>query len=541
MVLGLLVILKAGGAYVPLDPEYPAERLSYMLADSEIALLLTQSWLLDALPVSAGCERVCLDTLDVSGESGEEPSVSVHGEHLAYVIYTSGSTGRPKGAANRHRGLTNRLVWMQQEYQLSGADTVLQKTPFSFDVSVWEFFWPLMYGARLVVSRPGDHRDPLRLQELIVCHGVTTVHFVPSMLQAFLAHASVEDCRSLKRVICSGEALPAEIQNQLLERLPSVGLYNLYGPTEAAIDVTAWACERDGLSQVAIGRPISGTKTYVLDADLNQVPAGVAGELYLGGVGLARGYHRRAALTSERFVADPLDSAGGRLYRTGDLVRYRLDGQLEYLGRLDHQLKIRGFRIELGEIEAQLLSQPGVREAVVVAHDGPGGARLVGYISAHAEREIHVPALREALSRVLPDYMVPQLLVILPSLPLNANGKVDRRALPEPEQASAHEYEEPRGEVEITLAGIWSEVLGITQVGRRDDFFLIGGHSLAVLRVQARVEERLSVRLPLRSYFENACLLHLAAALETELLQGAPNELAELESMTALLTTLEGA
>ncbi|WP_460427463.1 AMP-binding protein, partial [Azotobacter armeniacus] len=260
------------------------------------------------------------------------------------------------------RSLHNRLVWMQEAYRLGDADTVLQKTPFGFDVSVWEFFWPLMVGARLVVANPGDHRDPARLVELIRRHRVTTLHFVPSMLQAFLAHAGIEACTSLARIVCSGEALPAEAQNAVFERLPQAALHNLYGPTEAAIDVTHWSCRNDGQSQVPIGRPLAGIRTQVLDAALNAVPPGVAGELYLGGVGLARGYLGRAGLTAERFVADPFDPEGGRLYRTGDLVRWNAEGQLEYLGRLDHQVKVRGFRIELGEIEAQLLAQPEVRE-----------------------------------------------------------------------------------------------------------------------------------------------------------------------------------
>ncbi|WP_211958824.1 non-ribosomal peptide synthetase, partial [Cupriavidus numazuensis] len=320
MVVGLLAILKAGGAYVPLDPEYPADRLAYMVEDSGIALLLTHSTVTGLPPVRT---TLVLDTLDTSAQPDHAPPVALHGDNLAYVIYTSGSTGKPKGAANRHRSLYNRLAWMQDAYRLTAADTVLQKTPFSFDVSVWEFFWPLMTGARLAVANPGDHREPARLVELIRQHGVTTLHFVPSMLQAFLAHDGVQACTSLKRVVCSGEALPAEAQNLCFARLPQAALYNLYGPTEAAIDVTHWHCRMDGLSHVAIGQPIADTSTYVLDGQLQRVPPGVAGELYLGGIGLARGYLHRTGLTSERFVADPFDAAGGRLYRTGDLVRWR--------------------------------------------------------------------------------------------------------------------------------------------------------------------------------------------------------------------------
>ncbi|WP_422822667.1 amino acid adenylation domain-containing protein, partial [Vreelandella titanicae] len=401
MVVGLLAILKAGGAYVPLDPDYPAERLAYMVEDSGIELLLTQQHLRDTLPVAESLSVIELERLDVAHHAPTNPSVALHGEHLAYVIYTSGSTGRPKGAANRHHALTNRLQWMQEAYGLTTDDAVLQKTPFSFDVSVWEFFWPLMQGAQLVVAPPSAHREPAQLVELIRTHGITTLHFVPSMLQAFLAHGEVETCTSLTRLICSGEALPAELQNQVFARLPRTALYNLYGPTEAAIDVTHWTCRDDGRNQVAIGQPIAGIRTYVLDGDLNLASSGVAGELYLGGVGLARGYLHRPDLTSERFVADPF-VPGERLYRTGDLVHWREDGQLEYLGRLDHQVKIRGLRIELGEIEAELLAQPAVREAVVVAQESPSSSRLVAYVVPQADSELDTNSLREALGQRLP-------------------------------------------------------------------------------------------------------------------------------------------
>ncbi|ADU38493.1 non-ribosomal peptide synthetase [Variovorax paradoxus] len=478
MVVGILAILKAGGAYVPLDPEYPVERLAYMVADSGVSLLLTQSHL--SVPGTEALQVLALDALDTGHASDADPQVALSGENLAYVIYTSGSTGKPKGAANRHRALYNRLAWMQQAYALGDDDTVLQKTPFSFDVSVWEFLWPLMFGARLAVALPGDHRDPARLRTLIAQHRVTTLHFVPSMLQAFLAQEGVEACTCLRRIVCSGEALSAEGQNEVFRRLPQASLYNLYGPTEAAIDVTHWHCRDDGQSQVPIGRPISDTQACVLDAQLNEVPAGVAGELYLGGVNLARGYLNRAGLTAERFIAT---AQGQRLYRTGDLVRWNVEGQLEYLGRIDHQVKVRGFRIELGEIEAQLLAQPEVREAVVVAREGGGGARLVGYVSAHAGLAIETVGLRERLAQTLPDYMVPSALVVLQGLPLNANGKVDRKALPDAQVASEQVYEAPEGAVEEALAAIWAEVLGVARVGRGDNFFELGGHSLLALRV----------------------------------------------------------
>ncbi|WP_395316565.1 amino acid adenylation domain-containing protein [Variovorax sp. UC74_104] len=487
MVVGILAILKAGGAYVPLDPEYPADRLAYMVQDSGIELLLTQRRIQPLVPVDPALRVLALDSLDTTGRPEADPQVVLDGENLAYVIYTSGSTGKPKGAANRHIALHNRLAWMQQAYALDAGDTVLQKTPFGFDVSVWEFLWPLMTGARLVVAPPGDHREPERLRALIGRHRVTTLHFVPSMLQAFLAHEGIEDCTSLRRIVCSGEALSAEARNEVFKRLPKAVLYNLYGPTEAAIDVTHWTCRDDGRSQVPIGRPISSTRTHVLDAQLDEVPIGVAGELYLGGVNLARGYLNRPGLTAERFVAA---ADGSRLYRTGDLVRWNAEGQLEYLGRLDHQVKVRGFRIELGEIEAQLLAQPEVREAVVVAREAASGARLVGYVSAHAGQAIDTAVLRERLAAALPDYMVPSVLAVLDGLPLNANGKVDRKALPAAEFASERVYEAPQGEIEEALAAIWSEVLGVDRVGRNDNFFELGGHSLLALRLLERARSR---------------------------------------------------
>ena len=405
MVVGLLAILKAGGAYVPLDPEYPRERLAYMIEDSGIGLLLSQQSLLATLPVE-GLNVIALDQAPgwLDGYSREALAVNVHALNLAYVIYTSGSTGKPKGAGNSHRALVNRLCWMQQAYGLDASDAVLQKTPFSFDVSVWEFFWPLMSGARLVVAAPGEHREPARLIETIGEHAITTLHFVPSMLQAFIHEPGVQACASLKRIVCSGEALALDAQLQVFAKLPGAGLYNLYGPTEAAIDVTHWTCIDEGADSVPIGRPIANLATYVLDAQLNPVPAGVAGELYLGGTGLARSYHRRPALTAERFVPCPfLD--GTRLYRTGDRVRQRVDGVIEYLGRLDHQVKLRGLRIELGEIETRLMQHPLVREAVVLVQ---GGKQLVAYLVLEGSEPAAPwqPELKAWLLNSLPEYMV---------------------------------------------------------------------------------------------------------------------------------------
>ena len=512
MVVGLLAILKAGGAYVPLDPEYPMDRLTYMMGDSGIRLLLTQRAVRDRLPALDGLEVLELDGLDVRDEPGHDPQIPIHSENLAYVIYTSGSTGWPKGASIRHDALSRCMTWMQEKYGLTTMDAVLHKAPFSFDVSVWEIFWPLTVGVRLVVANPGDHRDPQRIIDLIVKHEITTLNFVPAMLQAFLAQEGIEEHTRLRYVICGGDAMPAATQREALRRLRGGTLQNLYGPTETTIHVTQWTCQEEEKAVVPIGRPISETQAYVLDGSLKWAPQGVAGELYIGGELLGRGYLGRPGLSAERFVANPFGEAGGRLYRTGDLVRWNADGQLEYLGRIDHQVKIRGFRIELGEVEAQLLSQTEVREAVVVARDGLGGARLVGYVSAHTGRTVGVAELRERLGQQLPDYMVPSAMVVLESLPLNANGKVDRKALPEVGVESVRAYEAPQGEVEEALAAIWSEVLGVERVGRQDNFFELGGNSLAALqfiRIAAKIPER---RFMLRDIFSRPTLAKLAGA-----------------------------
>ena len=517
LVIALLAVLKAGGAYVPLDPSYPSERLGYMVQDSGLSLVLTQATLEETLwaelALPEGVTTLVVDALDLTQEPETNPGVSVQGENLAYVIYTSGSTGRPKGAGNRHSALSNRLAWMQQAYGLDDTDTVLQKTPFSFDVSVWEFFWPLMVGARLAMAEPGAHRDPAALVDLIERHQVTTLHFVPSMLQAFVGYEGSARCTGLKRIVCSGEALPSSLQDRVLEQWPEAGLYNLYGPTEAAIDVTHWTC-RAGDEGVPIGRPIGNVQTYVLDKDLNLLAQGVAGELYLGGAGLGRGYEQRLSLTAERFVPDPFSETGGRLYRTGDLARWNGEGQLEYLGRIDHQVKIRGFRIELGEVESQLQAQAGVREAIVTAQEGPSGARLVGYVTSERDAELNTfypldsQQLRAQLGEVLPEYMVPSAIVVLEALPLTPNGKVDRKALPAPEFVSQG-YEAAEGKVEQTLARIWQAVLGLERVGRQDNFFELGGDSILSLQIVARARQA-GIGLTPRQVFEHSTVAGLA-------------------------------
>ncbi|MBP1313408.1 non-ribosomal peptide synthetase [Herbaspirillum sp. 1130] len=512
MIVGLLAILKTGAAYVPLDMDYPAERLAYIAADSGFALLITHSRLRQRLVPDRGVQVIELDRLQLQPIPVTPPMVALHPDNLAYVIYTSGSTGQPKGAAIGHGALAHCMGWMQRRYALSAQDAVLHKAPFGFDVSVWEIFWPLTAGTRLVLAAPGEQKDPERITELIRRHGITTLNFVPSMLQAFLSHDGIEQQTRLRYVICGGESMPAATQAEALRRLAGVSLQNLYGPTETTIHVSQWSCRDDGRSLVPIGRPIFATSAQVLDGALNPVPLGVAGELYIGGALLGRGYLGRAALTAERFVADPGDPDGGRLYRTGDLVRWNGQGQLEYLGRIDHQVKIRGLRIELGEVEAQLLAQEALREAVVITQPAADGLRLVAYVSPRAGNMVTPTQIREQLGQRLPAYMVPDAVVVLPTLPLNANGKVDRKALPPAQWSSTRHYVAPEGPIEQALAQIWSEVLGIERIGRDDNFFELGGHSISALRVVglARACQLPGLPLTLRELLSAPSLRELA-------------------------------
>ncbi|MFE3285460.1 amino acid adenylation domain-containing protein, partial [Streptomyces sp. NPDC059233] len=426
------------------------------------------------------------------------------------MIYTSGSTGRPKGVVVSHGSIANRLLWMQGQFRLASDDRVLQKTPTGFDVSVWELFWPLVVGAGLVMAKPGGHRDPAYLVDVVARQSVTVMHFVPSMLSAFLPEVTRGACAGLRRVVCSGEALSAEVVADFRAVLDAE-LSNLYGPTEAAVDVTFWDCTEGALhGSVPIGRPVWNTRTYVLDEFLRPVPPGVTGELYLAGVQLARGYAGRSALTAERFVACPFPGSD-RMYRTGDLVRWSSDGELLYLGRADDQVKIRGFRIELGEIESVLAGHEGVgRVAVVVREDQPGVKRLVAYV-VPAGREVDGEALRGFAARSLPEYMVPAAVVALESLPVTVNGKLDRAALPAPEfSGSGSAGRGPATAVEEVLCGLFAEVLGLERVGAEDSFFELGGDSLLATRLIARVRSVLDVEIGIRDVFRGPTVAELA-------------------------------
>ncbi|HEX9937850.1 MAG TPA: amino acid adenylation domain-containing protein, partial [Longimicrobium sp.] len=521
LIIAFLAVLKAGGAYVPLDPGDPEERLRHMLDDGAPAALLVHAGTAarfagEALPVidlDAGAR-------EWAGEPAANPAreeVGLRLGHLAYVIYTSGSTGRPKGVMVEHRALANVMGWMGEAWPLGAHDVVLQKTPVSFDASARELFPPLLAGARMVIARPGGHRDPAYLAETIRREGVTTLHFVPTMLGFLLEEPGIERCTSIARVVCGGEALPAALARRAAELLPHAELHNVYGPTEAAVDVTWLRCPADVAGpHLSIGRPMAGCRAYFLDRTGEPVPAGVAGELYLGGVQVARGYLGRAALTAERFVPDPFGGApGARLYRTGDLGRWRPDGTIEFRGRNDFQVKVRGFRIELGEIEARLREHEGVREAVVVARENEAGdRRLVAYWTG--EERVEAEALRRHAGERLAEHMVPAAYVRLEALPLTSSGKLDRKALPAPEgdAFATRGYEAPASETEQALAEVWSELLGVEQVGRRDHFFELGGHSLLAVRVISRVRQLLGVEVSLGELFRSPVLAELARAVE---------------------------
>ncbi|MFD0277727.1 amino acid adenylation domain-containing protein [Kitasatospora sp. NPDC127111] len=515
LVVGLLAVLRTGAAYLPVDPDYPADRIAYLLDDAAPVLLLSHSSV--GHPAGENVPTLILDrpAEAAADEAGREPAAAVapRPADAAYVIYTSGSTGRPKGVVVPHEGIVNRLHWMQAEYGLTEDDRVLQKTPSGFDVSVWEFFWPLITGAVLVVARPEGHRDPAYLAELIRDRQVTTVHFVPSMLQAFVDEPAAAGCTGLRRVIASGEALPVELAARFRTVLPGVPLHNLYGPTEASVDVTYWECVPEpGELSVPIGRPVWNTRVHVLDAELRPAAVGETGELYLSGVQLARGYLGRPGLTAERFVADPYGPPGTRMYRTGDLARWREDGVVVYAGRADHQVKIRGLRIELGEIEAVLDAQPGVGACAVLAReDRPGSKRLVAYLVPEPGAVVDVDAVREAAAAALPEYMVPSAFLRLDAFPLTPNGKLDRKALPAPDLAPAGERTAPRTPTEQVLHDLAAELLGLPELSVDDNFFDLGGDSIRSIQLVSRAR-RAGLALTQRDVFTHRTVAALAEA-----------------------------
>tara|TARA_Y100001934_G_scaffold21990_1_gene24805 strand:- start:1801 stop:4953 length:3153 start_codon:yes stop_codon:yes gene_type:complete len=505
----LLGILKANAAYVPLDTSYPQLRLQTILDEVQPTAFITDSR--QGLPeLETNARVIDLATLDLESPGTLSDSGKLDPQNPAYVIYTSGSTGRPKGVINTHAAIVNRLLWMQERYQLNESDRVLQKTPIGFDVSVWEFFWPLISGAKLVLAEPERHKDGAYLVAVVQSEEITTLHFVPPMLDAFLEVDGVEDCKSLRRIICSGDTLTESTQKACLRKLPHVELHNLYGPTEAAIDVTAWHCGEDHGATVPIGYPIANTTIHILDRDLNEVPIGEEGELYIGGSGLARGYLNRPALTAERFLPNPFQDSSEFLYQTGDRARYRTDGAIEFLGRADYQVKIRGQRIELAEIDAALLNHQAVGQSIsIVQKPDDSEAEIVSYVTLNSECDPDAE-IRPFLKSHLTAAMIPRHIMVLPELKLTANGKIDRSALPAPAAAPRREQLAPVTDTEKAIAAIWQEVLKLDQVGRNENFFELGGHSLSATRVNTRFRKILEIDLELRELFEYPVLEQLA-------------------------------
>ncbi|MCY1045882.1 amino acid adenylation domain-containing protein [Corallococcus sp. bb12-1] len=508
LLVGLLGILKAGAAYVPLDPLYPEERRAHILEDSGVALLLTEPALASQAPTYRVRTVLLADTAPASSEPLHLP---LSGEHLAYVLYTSGSTGKPKGVAVPHRAATNFMASMQREPGITEADTLFAVTTIAFDISVLELFLPLSVGACVAIASRETAVDGTRLLPALAASGATVMQATPSTWRMMLALGWAGD-PSLK-MLCGGEALPLELIAPLRAR--GASLWNMYGPTETTIWSTVSSVEEQ--ARLTIGRPIDNTRVYVLDARLQPVPVGVVGLLYIGGLGVAQGYLHRPDLTAERFIPDPFSrEPGARLYCTGDGVRFLSDGSLDYVGREDGQIKLRGHRIELGEIEARLSLHPGVREVAVRVWELAGGSELVAYFQPGTGDAPEAQALREHLRSHLPAYMIPSHFVALESFPRTANGKLDRKALPSPtpSQRAASTFEPPRTPLEVRLAEIWREVLGVERVGLHEDFFELGGHSMKAVQILARVQEAWSVDVSLRVLFERPTLEAMAKHLE---------------------------
>lgn len=520
MICGIIGIMKAGAAYLPIDPEYPAERISFMLEDSDLKIILTaqNTNKNPKIFLKPGLELIILDSDHGLQQSPVDvPGIKIDADGLAYVIYTSGSTGRPKGVMNEHRGLVNRLNWTQSFFNLGQDDVVLQKTTFCFDVSVWELLWPLIVGAKLVLAKPGGQKDSQYLEELIDKQGVTTIHFVPSMLEIFLLGIREGSCKSLQRVLCSGEELFPHQLSLFGEKLGHAGLFNLYGPTEAAIDVTCWPAPLDA-KKVYIGKPVSNTSIYILDKDQEPCAIGEEGELYIGGVQVARGYLNRPELNANRFLKNPFAiNEHTRMYRSGDLARWLEDGTIEYLGRADEQIKIRGFRIEPGEIENVILEFGGIRQCLVhVKEDNNSEKKLIAYLVG-SEGKYDKEKLQEHLRSKLPEYMVPALFIDIPELPLSNNGKVDRKALPRPgiERPDLQVlYKAPFSETEKLLTKLWASVLSLDKVGVNDNFFDLGGNSLLALRFVAMLKQQHQLNLPVTRLYQDPNISKIALYLD---------------------------
>jgi amino acid adenylation domain-containing protein len=523
MVVSLLAVLKCGAAFVPLEADHPPDRLAHMLADIKPVVVLA-----DLIGVSRlGALDVDLELIDSTYLSGldraDAPPVVDHDRaRVACVLHTSGSTGVPKGVLSTHRGIVNNLLAMQQMYALAPDDCMLHHTSLGFDAAAWEIFWPLIVGARIYIARPGGQRDADYLAETIRDQRIGTFCFAPAMLKVLLDVPTFTRCAHVRRAISIGEVLSPALQKKFFKRMPHAQLHNLYGPSETSITVTAWPCDRDDKRRsVPIGRPMTNSEVYILDASLQPVPIGVAGEIYIGGISVSDGYHNRPDLTSERFPAHPFRAGSGdRVYRSGDIARFGADGVIEYIGRRDHQLKIRGVRVELGEIEAALDRLPSVRESVVIARpDAEGEHRLIAYVATDNGAGSPLD-LRRALEKQLPPQFLPAVIVPLAEIPHGPNGKIDRAALPDPStfaSAPLRELEMPATDVEKQLAAIWKQLLEVPEVGTRESFFNYGGHSLLAVRMLQRVTDELGEVISLRTFYGEPTIDAMATLLSRKL------------------------
>lgn len=518
MMVYIYGILKAGAAYLPLDTKMPVERLRFIANDAAFKLLFFNH---DNLKLGDLHQVDCYNVKQIENEilslGTLKPEVVTSPENLAYVIYTSGSTGEPKGVKCLHKGICNRLNWMNNDYPITENDTLLQKTLITFDVSLWELFWPLQVGAKLVIEIPEGHKDPDQLIQTIRRNKVSAIHFVPSMLNVFIDALNVEDCTSLNRLFCSGEALPVGTVERAYEKLNHIKIYNLYGPTEASVDVTSWHCKKNGLNEgIAIGYPVANTKIHIVDEQLNLVPIGMKGELCIGGVQVASGYLNREKLTDERFINDIFSALpGAKMYKTGDVARYRPDGAIEYLGRMDNQIKLRGIRVELGEIEKVIEQYCNISQVVVIVDKKDS---LIAYYTGNVIIELEV---KNKLLQQLPEYMIPTHFINLKELPLSKNGKVDRSSLQRLNTSQLEmktNFIAPEGEIEELLAEIWQEVLELKQVGVHDDFIALGGHSLAAIRVTTRISEEIEMKFPLNKIFESPTISQYGKYIEKTLI-----------------------
>lgn len=500
MIIYIYGILKAGGAYLPVDPSIPSERLLFIVNDAQSKILLHNYNGIDpAILNMTRCLHTDHITKEISSFNSYLPEISTSPEDLAYVIYTSGSTGKPKGVLCHHKGICNRLNWMNDDHPLSSRDVLIQKTPITFDVSLWELFWPLQRGATLVIENPEGHKDPEALLNTIKKNKVNIIHFVPSMLSIFLQTEGIKECTSLKKIFCSGEALPASLVNKTYDIL-DIQLYNLYGPTEASVEVTSWLCDSNKKDQnIPIGHPVSNTKLYILDECMNQTPIGIPGELYIGGVQLAHGYLNRNTLTETHFIKNPFsNNSDDKLYKTGDLTRYRSDGAIEYLGRIDHQIKLKGIRIELGEIEKNIEEFSGVSQAVVIVNSN----NLIAYYTG---KDVEINGLKSFLEQQLPAHMIPYKFNKLERFEYLSSGKVDRKSLnslfslDEVQQESTHR--KPETEIEQIIHDTWREILKIENIGIQENYIRLGGDSLNAISITSRLKQLFDLDLNLMEVF----------------------------------------